>query len=68
MLIKSSVTAAGVVLDKPFLDTTWEEGAKVLEVNVSQVKRRFDDPESLINNPAGFGKLLRGSIGCEAYA
>ncbi|KIW69205.1 hypothetical protein PV04_05096 [Phialophora macrospora] len=32
--IDNCVTAAGIVHDKPFLDTTWEEGARILEVNV----------------------------------
>ncbi|KAJ9611158.1 hypothetical protein H2200_004341 [Cladophialophora chaetospira] len=32
--IDNCVTAAGIVHDKPFLETTWEEGARILEVNV----------------------------------
>ncbi|KIW28052.1 uncharacterized protein PV07_07739 [Cladophialophora immunda] len=32
--IDNCVTAAGIVHDKPFLDTTWDEGARILQVNV----------------------------------
>ncbi|KIW89330.1 uncharacterized protein Z519_10184 [Cladophialophora bantiana CBS 173.52] len=32
--IDNCVTAAGIVHDKPFLDTTWDEAAKILQVNV----------------------------------
>ena len=32
---RESVTAAGIALDKPFLEHTWEESRRVLEVNVS---------------------------------
>ncbi|KIX00873.1 uncharacterized protein Z518_09938 [Rhinocladiella mackenziei CBS 650.93] len=32
--IDNCVTAAGIVHDKPFLETTWDDGARVLEVNV----------------------------------
>jgi hypothetical protein len=30
----SSVTAAGVALDKPFLDHEWEESRRILDINV----------------------------------
>lgn len=29
-----SVTAAGIVIDKPFLEHAWEESMRVLNVNV----------------------------------
>ncbi|EXJ73599.1 uncharacterized protein A1O5_03361 [Cladophialophora psammophila CBS 110553] len=32
--IDNCVTAAGIVHDKPFLDTTWDEAARILQVNV----------------------------------
>ncbi|OAL34832.1 hypothetical protein AYO20_05792 [Fonsecaea nubica] len=32
--IDNCVTAAGIVHDKPFLETTWDEGLKILQVNV----------------------------------
>ncbi|KIY03080.1 uncharacterized protein Z520_01547 [Fonsecaea multimorphosa CBS 102226] len=32
--IDNCVTAAGIVHDKPFLETTWDEGARILQVNV----------------------------------
>lgn len=34
LICSASVTAAGIAVDKPFLETTSEEGMKVLDVNV----------------------------------
>lgn len=31
------MTAAGIVLDKPFLENTWEESRRILDVNVSHI-------------------------------
>lgn len=33
----SSITSAGLALDKPFLDHTWEESRRILDINVSAV-------------------------------
>lgn len=34
--LMDSVTAAGIVLDKPFVQQTWKEVSKIQEINVSQ--------------------------------
>ncbi|KAK5062649.1 hypothetical protein LTR84_004722 [Exophiala bonariae] len=32
--VDNCVTAAGIALDKPFIDTTWEESKKLLDINL----------------------------------
>ncbi|OCT47819.1 short chain type dehydrogenase [Cladophialophora carrionii] len=55
-----SVTAAGIVHDKPFLDTTWEEGARILEVNVSS---GFLDVQShLLTQDQVMGTMLSAQL------
>jgi len=39
-----SITAAGIVLDKPFLEHEWEESARILNVNVKKRSHSVDSP------------------------
>lgn len=61
----SSVTAAGIVIDKPFLDHKWEESMKVLNVNVSNIL-----PVDLDNDTysAGHGKYPLCTVGSHVHA
>ena len=36
-LTTNSVTAAGITLDKPFLEHTWEEASRLQHVNVKPI-------------------------------
>ena len=33
-----SITAAGIVIDKPFLDHEWDESLRILNVNASRME------------------------------
>lgn len=58
------VPAAGIAIDKPFIDQTWEEFTRIQEINVGisfvTLIERSLTPDT------GQGNVLRGSIGYEA--
>lgn len=57
------VPCAGIAIDKPFTEQTWDEMTKIQELNVSRIRSR----EITLTNP-GTRSLLLCPIGCKADA
>lgn len=59
--IDGLVPAAGIAIDKPFIEQTWEEFTRIQEINVGVPFVAFSE-SSLMPKP-GQGHVLRGSTG-----
>lgn len=59
------VPAAGIAIDKPFIDQTWEEFTRIQEINVGFCFTILGEKIPLMPY-SGQGNLLRSSIGYEA--
>lgn len=65
LIDSTSVTAAGIAVDKPFLETTAEEGMKVLDVNVcnpSGIVIVVGNWEGLTQHPQVMGTYLSAQL------
>lgn len=59
--IDGLVPAAGIAIDKPFIEQTWEEFTRIQEINVGASIAKWTE-SSLIPSP-GQGHFFRGSTG-----
>lgn len=63
------VPAAGIAIDKPFIDQTWEEFTRIQEINVSQPLRgMFELSSRSLTQYAGQRHFLRCAISHQANA
>lgn len=58
--IHGLVTSAGIAIDKPFVEQTWQEAEKIQQVNVSAIFHRLILHET--DSSTGPGNILRDSI------